>query len=584
MSSPTPDTTYQRFNRQFFKDLYVLTKPFWTSKEKKRGFFYLFINLMCSLGGVYASVALNSVSKDMYDALAAFNKQLLMSSCLQFFGLAGLVFVCAGYGSYFSGLLTIHWQRWLTEQNIDKWLDQQAHYRMRWLKKRVDNPDQRISEDLASFPALTLKIFFLLLQSVTSYISFSLILWNLSRNFPLVLAGFHVTIPGYLFFAASIYGILGLWCIGMIGKKLAGIEYLQQLFNANFRHQLIQIREYSEQIASFRGEKNEQTRLNGLFSKIFGNYIQANALRKNLLFFTIGYDIFTQIVAIFLAMPLFFAKRVQLGGMVQISGAFRSVVQAFSSIVEAFSYFAEWKAVIYRLTEFDTGIALSQQVNLGVEKQIDSGLHSIALSQLKIEFPNHQLMSTISDMQFLAPHRYLISGATGSGKSTLLKVLMDLWPNAKGKIRQPSPEQMFLLPQRCYIPDGSLKDVLTYPDLLNINDKSVIDLMMQCGLESFIPDLHEVRQWSQVLSLGQQQLVGFVRLFLRCPQVILLDESTAALDETSEARMYRMLNAYFPEALVISIGHRSSLVQYHNYQLTLNNHQFIPVEKTGVLA
>lgn len=570
----TNQMTYKRFNRAFFKDFWNLCKPYWSSKQKVKAYTYLMINIICVFAGVYTSVLLNSVTKIMFDALSSFNKPILLSSSLQFLGLAFLIFLLAGYSSYYTGLLSIHWQKWLTDQNIEKWLTKHAHYRMRWLEKKIDNPDQRISEDLAAFPALTIKIFFLILQSLTSYISFSVILWNLSSHFPLDIGSLHIVFPGYLFFSATLYGLLGLWLIGLIGKKLASIEYFQQLFNADFRHKLVHIREFSEQIALYRGEVIEQRRLSDLFEKIFNNYIQGNIVRKNLQFFTIGYDILTQIVGIFLAMPLFLAKKVQYGGMMQISGAFMSVVRAFSNIVEAFSLLASWKAVVFRLTEFNQAMEEAQKISHKLVKHQHSD-KKIKLSELQVLFPQGHLMSQLKDIDFQAPNRYLLTGASGSGKSTLFKVFFDLWPEARGTITQPHLENMFLLPQRCYIPHGSLKEVLTYPDVLPVSNESLKQLMMTCGLGDFLDELDTVKPWSQVLSLGQQQMVGFVRLFLRRPDVILLDESSSALDDLLEQKIYEMLEEFFPDALIISIGHKKSLLNYHRHILTLDKKDWI---------
>lgn len=567
--------TYRRFNRLFFKDFWALAKPYWVSEQKYRALGFLLVNLLCTFGGVYASVALNGVTKVMFDALAEFNRPLLLSSSLQFLGLAALVFFFAGYGSYFSGLLSIHWQKWMTDKTVAQWLNHQCHYQMRWLKQPIDNPDQRITEDLASFPNLTLRIVLLLLQSLSSYISFSVVLWNLSSRFPLELGFVHFMFPGYLFFSATVYGIIGLWLIGLIGKKLANIDYLQQLFNADFRHKLMHIREYSEQIAMYRGESIEQHKLTALFEKIYQNYLDANIVRKNLLFFTIGFDIFTQIVGIFLAMPLFLAKRVQFGGMMQISGAFMSVVRAFSNIVEAFSLLASWKAVVFRLTEFNQGMEQAQFVGHQIIKKVAQDKNVIELSKLHVEYPHGELMSRVADLALEAPYRYLLTGASGSGKSTMFKVLFDLWPGAQGEMVQPKMEKIFLLPQRCYLPHGSLRDVLTYPDLCQVDDHQLQELLNLCGLAAYKDKLNQVSNWSQILSLGQQQLVGFVRLFLRRPEVILLDESSSALDEKAEALMYKLLDQYFPQALVISIGHRKSLFKYHQHHLILDQKDLI---------
>lgn len=569
MSSNQIVTTYARFNRQFFKDLWSLVKPFWVSDQRKRAIGYLLINLVCSFGGVYVSVSLNSVTKTMFDALSAFDKPVLIHSSMQFLALAGLVFALAGYGSYYMGLLTIQWQKWLTDNIVDKWMHQQVHYHLRWLEHKVDNPDQRIAEDLASFPSLTLRIFFLILKSSTSYISFSIILWGLSSHFPLVIGSLHLIIPGYLYFSATLYGLLGMWLIGIIGRKLSSIEYLQQIYNADFRHQLIRIREYSEQVALYRGEETEKTKLHMLFDRIYKIYLQANDLRKNLVFFTIGFDIFTQIVGIFLAMPLFLAKKIQFGGMMQISGAFRSVVDAFTNIIEAFSLLAEWKAVVFRLNEFRISMEKASKHDQGPSADIEYVQHQIILPKLHVHFPSGELMSSVINLEFSAPNRYLIMGMTGAGKSTLFKAINGLWPHMHGQIKKPSFHHMFLLPQKSYIPHGTLYDVLTYPHGIDISEQHLIILMEECGLSRFIPELHVQKNWSQVLSLGQQQLVGFVRLFIRQPQMIFLDESSSALDEYMEEKMYFMLNQRFPQSGVISIGHRKSLIKHHQYFLKM---------------
>ena len=568
MSSPTPEKTYKHFNRVFFKDLIVLLKPFWKSEHKKKAYLYLVINLICLGAVLYASVALNQITKTLYDALAEFNRPVLLHATSQFLMIAVLIFFCKGYSSYYNGLLTLNWQKWMTENNIDKWLGEQSHYRMRWLKNRIDNADQRISEDLASFPALTLRLFFRILDSVGSYLSFSVILWNLSKSFSLSIGTYDLHMPGFLFYAATVYGVLGLWLTGVIGRKLAGIQYLQQQLGADFRQKLLNIREFSEQIASYRGEKVEKNRLYQLFSRVYDTAISANTVSKNLVFFTAGYEILSSIIGLFLSIPMFLSKKVQLGGMVQISGAFRTVSGSFADIIEWFSVLAEWKAVVFRITEFHQGISEANHIRSDLQRNCSLVDH-ITLNQLSIQLPEGEVLSNIASLTFTSPNRYLISGETGCGKSTLFKVLMGLWPTVNGEMIQPDTNQFFLLPQRTYIPYGTLKEVLSYPDLSTINDKHLIDLMKKCGLERFTEDLNVERNWSQVLSLGQQQLVSFIRLFLRCPQVILLDESTSALDEQIEKRMYHLLDEYFPEALVISIGHRQSLVDYHHHQIQL---------------
>ncbi len=569
---------YPRFNQQFFRDFWTLIKPYWRSDDRKKASIYLIINLFCSFSGIYASVALNNITKTMFDALSAFNKPLLITSSLQFLAIAALVFFCAGYGSYFSGLLSMRWQKWLTHQNINHWLGSHNHYKMNWLSEKIDNPDQRITEDLGALPALTLKIFFLLLNSIGSFVSFSIILWGLSSHFPLIIGNHHFMVPGYLFFSATLYGILGLWLMGIIGKKLSELEYRQQLFTADFRSRLVRIREFGEQISLYRGEKVEQGKLDLLFTRIYENFLRANHLRKNLLFFTIGFEILTQIVGIFLAMPLFLAKKVQYGGMMQISGAFVSVVRAFSNIMDAFGSLAELKAVVFRLTEFHKAMDAAQdfqQDGLVVNATEDAAIH---IEHLKIEHVNGQSMVELQDVKFFAPYRYLITGVSGLGKSTLLKTILGLWPYAIGSISRPASDDIFMLPQRSYLPNGSLREVLSYPHGDIFSDEQLNYWLKEVGLDLLVNRLDEQANWSMILSLGQQQLIGFIRLFLQKPQIILLDESTSALDEINQQKMYNLMKQLFPNCCMISIGHRSSLKPLHDYQLRMDNKEPVVLE------
>lgn len=330
-----------KFDKQFFGDFWQLLKPYWISEEKWSAFSLLVLNIFCTVVGVRATVAFNTFNKDFFDALQNFNKTALTTALLHFVIIVTVLILSYGYAFYFNGVLSIRWRRWLTKNFLNKWLNDHTHYQ-RQLHNNVDNPDQRISEDIESFPQTTLTIIFLIFNSLLSLASFGYILWHMSGDLPITLGTFHIEIHGYLFWGALSCGIVSTLITAWIGKKLASLDYQQQYFNADFRFALVRLRESSEQIAMYRGEAFENNRFAHLFNKIFNNFLNITTLKKRLRFFTSGYNAAAYLLGIFMAIPLYLQKKVQLGGMMAISGAFSSVIGAFSMLIDAFSSFAEW--------------------------------------------------------------------------------------------------------------------------------------------------------------------------------------------------------------------------------------------------
>ena len=283
-----------------------------------------------------------------------------MTALLHFGVIVTVLVLAFGYTFYFNALLGARWRRWLTKNYLKKWLHNHTHYRMQLLNN-VDNPDQRISEDLEQFPDATLSVFSTIFQSSLTLITFGYMLWGLSGNLSIPIGSYTLVITGYFLWGALLYAILGTWVVGWIGKKLAGLDYQSQYFNADFRFSLVRLREASEQIALYRGEPTEINKFDTLFSRIFKNYLTRIALRKRLMFFTNGYDTTASLLGIFIALPLYLQKKIQMGGMMQISSAFGQVISASAVLINGFTLFAEWRAVIHRLTEFNKSMEASSQ-------------------------------------------------------------------------------------------------------------------------------------------------------------------------------------------------------------------------------
>lgn len=352
-----------KFDRTFFRDFWSLLTPYWTSEEKGTALGYLALSLLCTIISVCASVAFNECNKNFFDALQNFNKAALTTSLLQFGVIVIVLLLSYGYAFYFNGLISIRWRRWLTKNFLHAWLNNHTHYRMQQFNHTVDNPDQRICEDLDNFPDKTLSIFFMLVQASLTLMCFGYILCQSSGSITLPLNSFHLVIPAYLLWGALLYGVVGTTINGWIGKKLANLDYQQQHFNADFRYSLIRLREANPTTADESQTENQDKSLQS-FQPIFSNFLQIITLKKHLTFFVKGYNTTAMLLGMILSLPLYLQKQVQLGGMMQISGAFASVVGAFSIFVTYFSLLAEWRAVIHRLAEFKKLINL---INHGSE-------------------------------------------------------------------------------------------------------------------------------------------------------------------------------------------------------------------------
>ena len=568
----TPNMHNLKYNREFFKDFWELCKPYWRSEERWSAYGLLALVLFCNVVQIAGSVALNSFYQEFFDALQNFSKHVMWALLGQFTVIVIALILSVGYGLYLSGILSIRWRRWLTKNFVANWLARDTFYRMQILHKNVDNPDQRISEDLDSFAASTLSLATTIFNSLLTIIVFGVILWRISGNIHIpITSTYQLTISGYLLWVALICAVVGTWLTRVIGRSLAGLDYQQQQFNANFRFGLVRVRETSEQIALYNGETLENNHLNDIFKSIFSNFLSLIKIQKYLMFFRFGYTSVSYFIGLIAGLPLYFSKKIQIGGIMQISGAYGEVIGALSILVTAFASIAAWRAVIYRLTEFNHH--MDEAHNLPANAQIQHNFHSentVVVSNLTLLSPLNQLLAQNLNFSIHSGDSLLITGTTGAGKSTLLRALAGIWPYGHGDIKLPQTKMMFL-PQKPYLPLGSLREVLIYPDSSNtINNQELINVLKLCHLEKLQNDLDKVSNWSHELSLGEQQLIGFARIFLQKPDWVFLDEATSALDEKTEQQMYQILREQISNIAVISVGHRSSLNSFHKQKLEIS--------------
>ena len=447
------------------------------------------------------------------------------------------------------------------------------HYRMQLLGDAADNPDQRIAEDINLFVERTLALGIGLLSAIVTLFSFVTILWTLSAAAPLYLFGASFSIPGYLVWAALLYAVVGTTLTHLIGWPLVALNFRQQRFEADFRFNLVRVRENSEQIALLGGEAAEREQLLDRFGRVVANWLLIMKRTKQLTFFTAGYAQISTIFPFIVTSPAYFAGTVQLGGLMQTASAFNSVQTALSFFVTAYRQLAEWRAVIARLEGFNIAIEKAQAATTTkpvIEVSVHEGRDGVGIDDLLVRLPLGTPLVAADDITVSAGERVLVTGPSGAGKSTLFRAIAGIWPFGTGTIVVPKGAKVMALPQRPYFPIGTLAAAVTYPaEPGTFGPDKLAEVIGAVGLPALAVRLEEEAHWNRMLSLGEQQRLGIARVLLQAPDYLFLDEATASLDEPSEAALYRLLGERLAGATIVSIGHRSTLSAFHRRGLAM---------------
>ncbi|RAI37414.1 ABC transporter ATP-binding protein/permease, partial [Rhodoplanes roseus] len=550
-----------------------LAAPYFRSEDRWAGRALLAAVVVIELAIVAISVLINQWNNRFYNALQERSWDTFVSELLFFCGLAAIFIVLAVYQLYLNQWLQIRWRRWMTDRYLSHWLDDGNHYRMQLLGDAADNPDQRIADDINLFIDRGLSIGLGLLNSVVTLVSFVAILWGLSEQAPLHLGGTVWNIPGYLVWAALLYAILGTAVTHLIGRPLIRLNFQQQRYEADFRFNLVRVRESGEQIALLSGETAERARLLDRFAVLMGNWFAIMTRQKKLTFFTAGYSQISTIFPFVVVSPAYFAGAVNLGGLMQTASAFSSVQTALSFFVTSYRTIAEWKAVVDRLDGFETSIAAGRALQTrddSITVAAHSGAEGIRAETLNVRLPGGAPLVAAGGLALPAGEHVLVNGPSGSGKSTLFRALAGVWPFGDGTVSVPEGKRVMVLPQRPYLPVGPLAAAISYPAMPDAYPRDrIADVLNAVGLPGLAPRLDEDAHWGRTLSLGEQQRLAIARAILHAPDYLLLDEATASLDEPSEAALYGLLRDRLPGTALISIGHRSTLDVLHDRHLVL---------------
>ena len=562
----------QRFNltRQFFRDVWYLTKSYWQSEEKKKAFFLLGCIIALTLGVVYMLVLLNQWNNSFYSALQNYDAKKIFDELIHFSWLAAIYILLAVYSYYLQQTLILNWRRWLTTRFIDIWLQNKTYYNLQMFGKDTDNPDQRISEDVRQFVEMTLSFGIGILKAFCTFASFVVILYNLSGSLSYTFMGKTWTINGYMLWASLLYSVIGTYITHIVGRKLVKINFIQQKYEADFRFSMIRLRESAESVAFYRGEAQEGSVFKQRFKMLLDNFWKLVNKQKQLVFLNSGYSQIAIIFPFVVAMNRYLTKEVTLGGLMQVASAFGRVQDSLSYFVDMYSSIAQWQAVVMRLTCFGHHMhdVYQQAERFHVERFAAADV--VEVDNMQINLPDGKPLLENISFTLHPGHNVLIKGVSGSGKSTLLRAISGIWPFVDGKIFLPERDKLMFIPQKSYLPLGTLRAALNYPGNKPIDDTELIYLMDLFQIGYLKDKLDLEADWSHVLSVGEQQRLAFVRAHIQQPQWLFLDEATSALDEDTEANMYSLLQERLQQTTVVSVGHRSTLNKYHELVLRLN--------------
>lgn len=554
--------------------MFRLVSAYWRSNERWSAIALLALVIGLNMLSVYSVVELTRWQKTFFDLLEQRNAAGVWGATQQLIMILGLFVLAVSSKSYLRQWLQIRWRTWMTHDYLQRWMHSHTYYTQ--YSPTLDNPDQRITEDVASMVDHVLELGLGFISNTTNLVTYGIMLWGLSSNIYFQVAGHHIEIPGIMVYATVFYALVGSYIMQKIGRPIVNIDYKKQRYEANFRHTLFSIREHAEQIAFYGGHEHDQRRSELSFEAVRRNWHRWMVYSRRILITETVYMQAGNYVFYILILPSYFAARITLGDVMQLNMAISRLRASLSWFLYNYATLAELGATLTRLEEFERRLCQQEEMPFDYAVSTDGALR---ITHVDLERPDGTFVNHVDQLIIPKGQRCLIQGPSGSGKSTLLRVLARLWHHGQGHVELPEGKTLFL-PQKSYIPAGTLFDALRYPDVDSpLTEADATALLNQVGLHHYAIALQHSADWHKQLSPGEQQRLAFARALLQRPDYLFLDEATSALDDKAEWQMYNLVLEQLPDITLLSVAHRVSLRSLHDRVITL-----APTEHAHILA